>query len=298
MAGKKIIFVTGAHRSGTTWVGKMLSLNPGIRYIHEPFNIDEPRVHPFRYWFEYIHDKTPAERQKEVFNFLYGLSFYTRKGIQAEIKSINGPRDILRLTGNLLSAPFTIPLIKDPLAIMSTEWIANKFNARVVIMVRHPAAFVASIKVKKWTHPFDHFTSQPDLMEVLSPFAAKINEFASAKTEQDLIEQGILLWNIIYHRVSELKDSHPKWIYVRHEDLSVNPLEEYQKLYRQLGLKFTNIAKKGIIESTTAIKESRLARDSRKNITTWKSRLTPEEIERIKEGTRKIWSIYYTPEDW
>src|SRR5690242_1511734 len=32
------ILVTGAHRSGSTWVGKMLALAPGIGYIHEPFN--------------------------------------------------------------------------------------------------------------------------------------------------------------------------------------------------------------------------------------------------------------------
>ena len=32
------ILVTGAHRSGTTWVGKMLALAPGVGYIHEPFS--------------------------------------------------------------------------------------------------------------------------------------------------------------------------------------------------------------------------------------------------------------------
>ena len=32
------ILVTGAHRSGTTWVGKMLALAPGVAYVHEPFN--------------------------------------------------------------------------------------------------------------------------------------------------------------------------------------------------------------------------------------------------------------------
>ena len=34
----KPILVTGAHRSGTTWVGKMLALAPGVGYVHEPFN--------------------------------------------------------------------------------------------------------------------------------------------------------------------------------------------------------------------------------------------------------------------
>jgi LPS sulfotransferase NodH len=30
------ILVTGAHRSGTTWVGKMLALAAGTGYAHEP----------------------------------------------------------------------------------------------------------------------------------------------------------------------------------------------------------------------------------------------------------------------
>jgi hypothetical protein len=30
------ILVTGAHGSGTTWVGKLLALAPGTGYAHEP----------------------------------------------------------------------------------------------------------------------------------------------------------------------------------------------------------------------------------------------------------------------
>ena len=37
VSGKPIL-VTGAHRSGTTWAGKMLVLAPGVAYLHEPFS--------------------------------------------------------------------------------------------------------------------------------------------------------------------------------------------------------------------------------------------------------------------
>jgi hypothetical protein len=37
-SAKRPILVTGAPRSGTTWVGKMLALAPGVGYVHEPFN--------------------------------------------------------------------------------------------------------------------------------------------------------------------------------------------------------------------------------------------------------------------
>ena len=35
----KPILVTGSHRSGTTWVGKMLAATGSVGYIHEPFNL-------------------------------------------------------------------------------------------------------------------------------------------------------------------------------------------------------------------------------------------------------------------
>ena len=38
MSSGRPILVTGAHRSGTTWVGKMLALAPGVGYVHEPFS--------------------------------------------------------------------------------------------------------------------------------------------------------------------------------------------------------------------------------------------------------------------
>jgi len=46
--GQKPILVTGSHRSGTTWAGKMISACPNVGYIHEPFNIDMPMsVNPY-----------------------------------------------------------------------------------------------------------------------------------------------------------------------------------------------------------------------------------------------------------
>ena len=42
------VLVTGSHRSGTTWVGQILGLAPGLCYLHEPFKPcwDPPRHSP------------------------------------------------------------------------------------------------------------------------------------------------------------------------------------------------------------------------------------------------------------
>ena len=57
------ILVTGAHRTGTTWVGKMLSANPHTAYISEPLNcLHRPGVLGacVEHWYTYISDKNDA----------------------------------------------------------------------------------------------------------------------------------------------------------------------------------------------------------------------------------------------
>lgn len=42
--------------------------------------------------------------------------------------------------------PRSRPLVKDPFALFSAEWFADNFDAEVIVIVRHPAAVVSSIK--------------------------------------------------------------------------------------------------------------------------------------------------------
>ncbi|MFU8843517.1 MAG: sulfotransferase [Bacteroidales bacterium] len=296
MPNRKLILVTGAHRSGSTWVGQILSLSKNIRYIHEPFNIDEPRIHPLNYWFEYISENDPKDRQKRIYQFIDEMLDYNIPGIIKDFKMIRGPSDLQRFVVDTFERINKRPLIKDPLAIMSADWIYKKFKASVIITMRHPAAFVASVKVKEWEHPFGHFSKQKELMKVLTPFADKILAYQQA--EPDLIDQGILLWNIIYYRVLQYQQKYPGWIFIRHEDLSRNPVDEFRKIFRKLHLRYHQQIVDKIIESTSAKEEEKLKRDSIKNITAWKKRLTKREIERIKVGTSGLWEKLYAEQDW
>ena len=51
------ILVTGAHRTGTTWVGKMLAASRQAAYLSEPLNLwHRPGVlrTPLQHWYTYI----------------------------------------------------------------------------------------------------------------------------------------------------------------------------------------------------------------------------------------------------
>src|SRR5689334_9553048 len=75
------ILVTGSHRSGTTWVGKMLAEARGLCYLHEPF---KPRWDPpyvwthFDTWFLHVADFNAAEHERAVARTL-GLRFSWRR---------------------------------------------------------------------------------------------------------------------------------------------------------------------------------------------------------------------------
>lgn len=296
---KKPILVIGAHRAGTTWVGKIISTPTNINYVHEPFNIDMDRPYsPFTYWFEYMNENSTEAHEKEVLKYLRSFLKPTPKIIVKNFLQIHSVKDFGQFVQGFIGIKKNRTVIKDPIAVMSAEWIYRELNADVVAVIRHPAAFVASLKVKGWEFDFNNWASQSDLMkDYLSGFETEINQYT--KDQPDLIDGGILLYRCIYYVISEYQKKYDsEWYFVRHEDLSRNPVSEYEKLFEHLNIEFSASVKDEIIKTTTASKKGDLKRDAVKNIHTWKNRLSDEEIERIRNGCKDVWSLYYTEEDW
>ncbi|MBE8190538.1 MAG: sulfotransferase [Candidatus Thioglobus sp.] len=195
------------------------------------------------------------------------------------------------------------PIVKDPLAIFSADWLSKTFDMNVLVMIRHPAAFCSSLKLKGWKHNFSHFLKQPLLMkQYLQKFEADISEFAAR--EQDIISQAILLWNCIHHTINIYQEKHPEWIFAKHEELSSDPLTEFQKIFDAFNLELTPSAKTYILDSSGAHNPTEqksgeeFIRNSKANIFNWKNRLTETEIQRIYAGTLEISKLFYAENDW
>jgi hypothetical protein len=196
------------------------------------------------------------------------------------------------------------PIVKDPIALFSAEWLASTFGFNVFALIRHPAAFCASIKVKNWQFDFNHFTRQPALMQgYVREFSDQIQAYA--RHEADIIDQAMLLWNCIHNTIYLYQQRHPEWIFERHEDLSRDPLGNFRRLYGRLGLEFTERAAKAILDRSGShnpteqqLGHDEFRRNSKANIYNWKHRLSRGEIARIRQGTEEISSHFYTPTDW
>ena len=300
------ILVTGTHRSGTTWVGKMLAADPCVAYISEPLNVlHRPGVFraKVRYWYQYICE----ENEKEyipAFEDLLEFDYH----LWDEIRSLRSRRDVLRMGRDFLIFYNGLmrgqrPLFKDPFAVFSTPWFAKRLNCKVVITVRHPAAFASSLKRLNWPFDFQDLLAQPLLMrDHLEPYR---EEMGSIKAD-DVIGQASLLWKLIYRSVHAARQSNPDFLIVRHEDLSVDPIPGYRALYTALGLEFTSRVEKTILSASSSENPTELSRkkiyaiklDSRANVDNWKKRLTAEETERVRRMTEEVSTLYYSDAEW
>ncbi|PKA82117.1 sulfotransferase domain-containing protein [Ulvibacter sp. MAR_2010_11] len=293
------ILITGSHRSGSTWIGRVIESSKRVRYVHEPFNIQNKRgFSPLQFWFEYISEKSDLNHKKQVFNYLQAFYAVSPKYFFLNLLKVKAPGDGYRLLKDTYKRAIGRTLLKDPIALLSAEWIYRQTQCDVIISIRHPAAFVASIKVKDWDFNFNHFLEQPALMEdYLETFSAEIKEYAMHT--HDIVDQAILLWNILYSVVSKYKEKYgERWYFVRHEDLSENPILEFEKVFHYLQLDFTTAVKDKILDTTTRLVSTEHKRDSKSNKFTWKQRLTLLEISKVKEKTFPLWQRFYSEADW
>ena len=269
----------------------MLALSKNSLMAHEPFNIQSWAYALdglAKYWFTYA-PALPQDAALEAYSNV--IEQRTRK-----IFLKNQPQHwIPPLRHQRL-------IIKDPIAALSSDWIAKNFDLEVIVLVRHPAAFAASLKRLGWWHPLEHFLKQTTLMQThLQPYRAEI-----ASKPQDIVEQAAIIWKCLYSVLLTYLDSHPNWLVNKHEVLSSNPVAELRALYETLGLQWSATVEEIVVRytrcgnSVDAPKGTvhHLRRDSVANIARWKETLTAEEIARVYEITRPIYSSYYQDEDW
>jgi len=300
------ILVTGAHRTGTTWVGKMLAASAQVAYISEPLNVwHRPGVlrAPVSKWYTLICEENEADYLPD---FRAMLAF--RYGLWREFGSLRSCKDALRmgrdfsvfLRGRFLRRR---PLIKDPFAVFSAPWFAEQLGCRVVITVRHPAGFASSLKRLNWAFDFRDLLGQPLLMRDWLEVDRAAMESMQA---DDVIGQAGLLWRMVYRVVARMMKLHPSFIVVRHEDISHDPVACYRDLYAALDLDFTPGVENAILKASSPENPTELSKekvhavklDSRANLDNWKKRLSRDEIRRIREMTGKTAQLFYSDEEW
>jgi len=264
------VLVTGAIRSGTTWVGEMLGRNPALEYIWEPFN---PLV---RAW---PHDRVPHfftgpyDAQPIVDDIARALVSLRSKG-----SLVGHPEPVVREVRRRLQFATArragrTALLKDPLATLLARHLEDRFDFRVVLCVRHPAGFVASCMRLGWDYDFENLLAQPQLMQRLQPWHDEMA--ATVGRAGPMLDRVALLWRVLYGALA-VGDLAPAAAYlVRYDDAAGRPAETFRALFGHLGLDLAP----GIASAATAAADAGRAE-------AWRTQLTTDEINRVRLMTR------------
>jgi len=297
------VLVTGAHRSGSTWVGKILASAQGTGYLHEPFNKDLrfscvnwlPE-----YWFTYVNEGSSEHIRAALIDTIH-LHYPWMRNLR-RVRNLRNLQSVWKEARRIqeLQRTRARPIIKDPIAVFSAPWFAEHQGAQIVVCVRHPAAFAASLKVKQWHFDFQDLWQQEALMELpaMQPFRDRIHELAINKNAVPIHVQAAALWNCIYGYLAACRIQHPEWHFIRNEDLSLNPQAEFERLFAFLNLPLTTKVRNAIHTTSTNDHAGGITRNSAENIWTWQQRLSPDEIHDVREQTAAIGPLFYSDQEW
>ena len=243
---KKVILIFGMSRSGTSMLGKFLSLGKSSIYMHEPetelmkehFGTD--RHYTQQKFWDFVHSEVPTELKVHT---LVCISLFA-----------------------VLKAPlFSKAIVIKPISFVEVidESSEALTNANIIYICRHPAGRSESI-LRQLQHD------------------QGIDEISL-----DALEQISQDWGRTNSTIKELHKKNPKWQWVFFEKLTSDPVNEFKKLYKQLGLPWNEAIAKEIEESTTGMDGGyyNIQRDSRKQADKWRKSLTAEQIESVRKGT-------------
>ncbi len=285
----------------------MLCASREAGYVHEPFNpIRSPGwfPEPLPYWFMYLTEENAAPYERAVEDLL-ALRYPLRSLARAR-----SPRQLAQQGTELArSVLYRVQrrrtLVKDPMALFSAEWLARRFGMDVVVMIRHPAAFVGSIKKLNWGFDYERNWLAQDLLvrDLLGPWA---DSFRGYRGEIDLVGEGIVMWNAMYDVVRGYRERHPDWHFVKYDALADDPGAGFRDLYARLGLRWDDRARREVersasesnVKEVPAWRRRAINRDSRAAKRTWTQRLTPEEVDRVRRGVAGVAASFYADEEW
>jgi hypothetical protein len=287
----------------------MLAADPNVVYIYEPFNIglDKTLCYPrFDHWFVRITAQNEAVYGERI-RRLAELRYPWWQDAIAEPNPRHVARAIVRgvqYAGDRVRGKRA--LIKDPIALLSADWLAERLQCQNVVLLRHPCAYVRSTVRMKWRFDNAQFHKHPEasvLGELLGPFHEEIARLAS--TEHDILENAAMHWKHLHWVILQFREKHPDWTFAVYEDIADDPVAQFEALYKKLGLTWDQATEQAVLEHSTAEGElqdqgeqHRLVRDSRSNAWSWRAKMPQEEIDRVREITGDVARHFYADSTW
>jgi len=252
---KNWIFVTGVIRSGSTFVGKVLSLPLQVDYIHEPFNpiCGMPGMKNFYRYIRPSLETREVQHYHELAKSIFDYKLTLRNPTSSKdswsrkvVKKLVGGRGRFYLRLAKLNPFHQTAIIKDPTGNLLTEYLHVHFGVKPIIVIKHPLSFIASLKRVNWWPQPSEIMDQPHLIE---DYFSQELEFVERKYPNQFIGSAAY-WRATYKVLLQQASQYPSWQVLTIEELSQNPIPTFHMLYHNLDLPWSDRLKKNIIALT------------------------------------------------
>lgn len=304
----KWIYVTGAPRSGTSFVGRILSWPLSVDLIFEPM---EPRVGMPGFDRPYVYLRPDAEGTQpyeDLIARIFDYDFTYRKLTPAPDdpwltrlrKRTLRSRGVPYLWAAKLNPFHKCAVVKDPDGCLLTEYLAARYHVKPVVCVRHPTAFVASYLHMRMPWDLPALADQPALIEDYFGGDASLFDV----DPNDRVAGAATLWFALNRVLLDQCERHPDWHVVIHEELCRDPMTVFRRLYRELDLPWSRSVERVIQKRTSARNKTHARsrqdhyRDSAALFEWRRSMLSREDRRRVFEITRDAALKIYSEESF
>lgn len=281
------IVVAGVARSGTSWLAELVMALPGYKLMGEPlaYGLDRlDHVPPYQ---------GPGQENDALEEYLKGVMEGRRPGGWR----LGTESRILRLFRHGKRRRMVTKFIH---ANRILQWLANTFDIRgIILIVRHPCAVVASMqKYGAWYYatPTGAAPSLNHIEEGLpDSLVQKVRERLPGQptTKEEMLALRWTLDHYIPFSVHE-EAGYP-WTLVPYERLVTTGREELERVFGRIGAKVPSEAAERLsVASRSAQRTGVYTDDVKKQLSKWRRRLDPEQVERILQIARAFGLDFYS----
>lgn len=284
------LLVIGNGRSGTSWIGDTLSQERSLTYYREP-------CHPGRkglsgeaadaVWTRYV----PPGGSDRYFQETLGGAF---DGLMVR----GGGVSWRGLPARVLQRPRI--LVKEVAAFLSLDWLYQRWKPEVLVVVRHPCAYAASVRalrhdaaeIARFDMLRNNKTLQQNYIGHLMPHLTSV---------EGPLEASVASWAIRNYINLRLQAERPEWQVIYYEELARNPAEKFRSLFLKYNLHWDKTIAEWIRAKTTTeqVGHFTTSRVSSTRIDAWRQRLSSEEVARIRRVVEPFdLPIYSHADNW
>ena len=290
------LVVAGVPRAGTTWLLELLRTLPGRKALNEPLLYQRAR-HEYGFgWHKYIAPGDEAPRQRQYLEQV--LEGQAREIAAWFFEAESQPGKVLEhATRNRL-------IVKFCRLNRALRWFARQFDVqRLVLMVRHPCAVVASMLQQgawKESRLRGHGPSRAEqalhggtlpeaLRDPFEPVLERITTQAEVLAVHWCLDHYVPL-------LQHTEDGYP-WALAPYERLVTRGIEELRRITEALGVDLTAAMQNRLREPSSSVVDS-VHEEPERQLTKWRRRLSERQIDDILTVIDEVGlSRFYTDAD-